>query len=94
VELLSAAYDWAAISDLPLSMAVDYLIHAQNTEKERLTWNLWARLYPFMASGWLKYKSFDEFKNAIFRRPAKLTPKTTEEIEDEMSRVIAAYEKK
>lgn len=74
-------------------MAVDYLTHAQEKEKERAAWDLWTGLYPFMAINWLKYKGFDELKNAIFKQPVRLTPKAAEEIEDEMARVVAAYEK-
>ena len=88
------AYDWTAIADLPLTVIFDYINHALEKEKERKAWDLWTSLYPKMITGQIKFKSFTEFKNSLFSPIIRHTPKTTDEIEEEMSAIINNYEKK
>lgn len=77
--------------DLPLSVAVDYLIHAVEHEKEQAAWELWKTLYPFMAIEWLKPIKFEEFKRKLFQPQYRCTQKSLEDIEKEMLAVVAKH---
>ena len=78
--------------DLPLSIAVDYLIYAIEQEKEQAAWELWSSLYPFMASGFIKdFVKFEEFKNKLFQKQYRYTQKSLDEIEKEMLAVVKQY---
>ena len=50
-------------------------------------------LYPYMNMGWAKQVKYDEFKRELFAPQIKATPKTSDEIDAEMSQVVASYEK-
>jgi len=78
--------------DLPLSIAVDYLLYAIEQEKEQAAWELWTNMYPFMALEWLKPVKFDEFKRNLFKRQYQYTQKSDDEIMTEMMKVVAAHE--
>lgn len=79
--------------DLPISVAMDYIKHAFEKEKDQAAWELWSGLYPFMATGFIKeIINFDEFKNKIFEKQYQYTQKSLEEIEKEMLEVVAKYE--
>lgn len=84
----------AVILDLPISVFIDYLMHALEKEREQAAWDLWSRLYPHMIEKTIKYKDFSEFKRELFKPKIKPTNKTAEEIEAEMMRVIDSYEQK
>ena len=78
--------------DLPLSIAVDYLLYAIEQEKEQAAWELWSSLYPFMASGFIKdFVKFEEFKNKLFQKQYRYTQKSLDEIEKEMLAVVAKH---
>jgi hypothetical protein len=77
--------------DLPLSVAVEYLIYAVEQEKEQAAWELWTAMYPFMALEWLNPIKFDEFKRNLFKRQYQYTQKSLEEIEKEMLAVVAKH---
>lgn len=77
--------------DLPLSVAIDYIVYAVEQEKEQAAWELWKTLYPFMAMEWLKNIKFEDFKNKLFQKQYKYTQKSLEEIEEEMLAIVAAY---
>lgn len=74
-----------------MSVAVDYLIYAIEQEKEQAAWDLWTKMYPFMAIEWLKPIKFEEFKRKLFQPQYRYTKKSLEEIEKEMLAVVAAY---
>lgn len=77
--------------DLPLSVAVDFLVYAIEQEKEQAAWELWTNMYPFMALEWLNPIKFDEFKNSLFKRQYQYTQKSDDEIMTEMMKVVAAH---
>ncbi len=77
--------------DLPLSVAVDYLIYAIEQEKEQAAWELWTIIYPYMYMRWIDFIKFEEFKNKLFQKQYKYTQKSLEEIEKEMLAIVAAY---
>lgn len=77
--------------DLPLSAAVDYLIYAIEQEKEKAAWELWTKMYPYMALKWLKPIKFEDFKNKLFQKQYRYTQKSLDEIEEEMLAIVAAY---
>lgn len=78
--------------DLPLSAAVDYLMHAYEQEKERYAWELWKSMYPNMTSGVQKFIKFEDFKSKLFEKNHKLTQKSDNEIINEMTAIIAMHE--
>lgn len=90
--MLSKVYNPALIVDLPLSVAIDYIIYALEQEKEQVAWDLWKGLYPFMQIGWLNHIRFSEFKDNLFERKYNYSQKSFEEVEKEMLAVVAAYE--
>lgn len=77
--------------DLPLSVAIDYIVYAIEQEKEQAAWELWKTLYPFMAIEWLKNIKFEEFKNNLFKKQYRYSQKSLEEIEKEMLAVVAKH---
>ena len=89
--MLSKTYNPQLIMDLPLSVAVDYLLYAIEQEKEQAAWELWKTLYPFMAIEWLKPIKFEEFKSKLIQKQYRYTQKSLEDIEKEMLAVVAAY---
>ena len=77
--------------DLPLSVAIDYIVYAVEQEKEQVAWELWKTLYPFMAMEWLKNIKFEEFKSKLIQKQYQYTQKSLDEIEEEMLAIVAAY---
>lgn len=77
--------------DLPLSVAIDYIVYAVEQEKEQAAWELWTKMYPYMALEWLKPIKFEEFKNKLFQKQYRYTQKPLEEIEQEMLAVVAKH---
>jgi len=89
--LFTKTYNPGYILDLPLSVAVDYLIYAIEQEKEQAAWELWATMYPYMTMKWIDFVKFDDFKNKLFQKQYRYTQKSLEEIEQEMLAVVAKY---
>ncbi len=78
--------------DLPLSVAIYYIVYAVEQEKEQAAWELWTKMYPFMVSGLIKeFIKFEDFKNKLFQKQYKYTQKPLEEIEQEMLAVVAKH---
>lgn len=77
--------------DLPLSVAVDFLVYAIEQEKEQAAWELWTNMYPFMAIEWLKPIKFEKFKEELFQPQYRYTQKPLEEIEQEMLAAVAKH---
>lgn len=77
--------------DLPLSVAIDYIVYAVEQEKEQAAWELWTKMYPYMALKWLKPIKFEDFKNKLFQKQYRYTQKSLDEIEEEMLAIVAAY---
>ena len=80
------------IADLPITAAFDYITHAALQEKEREAFEMWQRLYPFMAAGFIRYQGYREFRGDLLKPKRQHTKKNTQEIEKEMMAVVAAYE--
>ena len=89
---MSKTYDLGAIMDLPLS--TNLLKHALEKENEAQSFAVWNNLYPLMMIGQITFKSFDDFKNGIFKQQTKTSSKTSEEVLKEMMPVIIAHERK
>ena len=77
--------------DLPLSVAIDYIVYAIEQEKEQAAWELWKTLYPFMAMEWINHIKFEEFIDKLFQKQYQYTQKSLDEIEEEMLAIVAAY---
>lgn len=82
----------ALVADLPLSVAVEYVVHALERERDQVVWELWSRVYPLMAVGLADYKGYSEFRSELLRPRIQYSGKGFEEIEAEMLAVVAAYE--
>ena len=80
------------IADLPITAAFDYITHAASQEKERESFEMWLRLYPFMAAGLVRHQGYREFRGDLLKPKRQHTKKSTQEIEKEMLAVVAAYE--
>lgn len=87
---MSNAYDLSAILDLEISL--DLLTFAINKEKEDTAWERWIAIYPYMEMKRLEFMSFEKYKKELFEKKPKVSKKTIEDIEEEMTKVIATYE--
>ena len=87
---MSKTYDLGAIMDLPLS--TNLLKHALEKENEAQSFAVWNNLYPLMMIGRITFKSFDDFKNGIFKQQTKTSSKTSEEIMEEMMAIAKVHE--
>lgn len=74
-----------------LDFSIDLIIYALEKEQEKIAWDLWITLYPKMLTGKLEFVSFEEFKNKLYKK--NYTNKSYQEIEEEMDKVIKAYER-
>ena len=88
---MSKTYNPALIMDLPLSVAIDYIVYAVEQEKEQAAWELWNSLYPFMAMKWINHIKFEEFKDKLFQKQYQYAQKSLDEIEKEMLAVVAKH---
>lgn len=82
----------SAILDLPLSSVIELILYGYEQEKEKAAWELWKSIFPFMQMGWIEFMEFSSFKNNLFKPNYRYTNKSKAEIEDEMMKVVAAYE--
>lgn len=69
------------------------MAHAHEQEIDSAVWDVWRGLYPLMVTGVIEFKPLAEIKRQLFQPAVKRTPKTPAEIEAEMARVVAVYEK-
>jgi len=90
--MLSGPYDWAAISDLPLSALFSLITHAAEREREQLTWGLWASLYPEMYSRRVAAVSYADYRRQLIGAEGRPSDKSADEVEAEMAAIIARYE--
>lgn len=67
---------------------------AKEKEQEKVAWDLWSNMYPHMITGHIKSKSFNDFKNELLKQEPNHSNISEEEIEEELNKVIAAYEQK
>ena len=75
--------------DLPLSVAIDYIVYAVEQEKDQAAWELWSGMYPFMTKE--TFIKFDDFKRKLFQPQYRYTQKPLEEIEQEILAVVAKH---
>lgn len=76
---------------MPASVIMQYLHHAQQSEIERYAWDFWRLRYPFMLRGQIPFQSFGDYVETLSSRREQ-SPRDPQEIEAEMTRVVAAYE--
>lgn len=82
-------YSPELIMDLPLSVAVDFITHALEKEKDQAAWDVWSGIYPYMSMGWIKQIKFNEFKDKLFDKQHAYTIKSKDEIIAEFDALIA-----
>lgn len=88
VNLLHSYYGYR----VPPRQAAKLLTYALEQEKEKELWSAWLTLYPNMQDE-ETFIPFEEFKKRTLERSAiRASSKSPEEIEDEMDKIIAAYE--
>jgi hypothetical protein len=81
IELLSNAYDLAAIMDLEFS--TDILYHIFEVEKERVIWSMYLARFTNMTKD--DFIDYESYKKSLFPERQSYTRKTDEEIIAEMS---------
>jgi len=82
----------AAIIDLPLSSIESFLNHALEKEIDQTLFKVWLAAYPLMLTEKIENMTFDEFKS-MNKKKHSVSNKSVKEIEDEMDKIITAYEK-
>ena len=93
LSLLHSFYSLDFILRVPANKLTSLLIKAKEKEIEQASWELWSNSYPFMACGFLPFKSFKDFKKEVIKPQRKCSQKSYKEIEKEMLKVVDAYEK-
>lgn len=73
---------------MDLDFSIDLIVYAFKKDIEQTAWELWISKYPWMDEE--NFISFDEFKAGLFER--EHTEISYEDIENEMDRVVKAYE--
>ena len=77
---------------MELPLTTNLLKHALEKESEAQAFAVWNNLYPLMMIGQIVFKSFDDFKNGMFKQQTKTSSKTSEEIMEEMMTITKAHE--
>jgi hypothetical protein len=79
---------------LPIKNIIKLLIKAQEKEQEELLWQRWLAIYPYMETGKLKFMSFNDYKDKLISKKFKTTNMTKEEIEEDILKIKALYERR
>jgi len=88
VTLLHSYYGYR----VPPKQAARLLVYALEQEKEKELWSAWLTLYPNMQDE-ETFIPFEDYKQRTLERlSVRASSKSPEEIEDEMNKIIAAYE--
>lgn len=87
-------YDFSYIKTLPLKIISRLLIKAVEKQQEKLLWERWLAIYPYMEIGNVKFISFNDYKSKLLNKEMKTTDITAEEIEEDILQVKALYERR
>lgn len=87
-------YDFSYIKTLPLKIISRLLIKAVEKQQEKLLWERWLAIYPYMEIGNVKFISFNDYKSKLLNKEMKTTDITAEEIEEDILKVKALYERR
>ena len=87
-------YDFGYIRTLPIKSIVKLLIKAQEKQQEELLWQRWLAIYPYMEIGKLKFMSFNDYKDKLVSKKFKTTNISKEEIETDILKIKALYERR
>jgi len=79
-----------AIQDLPLSTIHSLIKHSVEKEQEKYIWEMWLARYQWMDKD--NFISFNDFKKNLLKPTVQHSNKSLEEIEEEMMKVVKAYE--
>ena len=86
-------YGINSTSKIRLKSIAELLFKAIEQEQEAKVWDRWIRLCPYMELGQIKFVSFKDYKDALFKPKVKISTKTSEEIMAEIMPVILAHQK-
>lgn len=89
---MHSCYDINFLLKKPSNLLNRLLKNAHEKETENLIYDLWKSLYPKMISGEMEFIEYSAYKEKVIKKKDKFTNITYEEVENEMARVIAAYE--
>lgn len=70
------------------------IIKAVENQQEKYLWERWLAIYPYMETGSLKFMSFNDYKEKLVSKEMKTTDITPEEIEEDILKVKALYERR
>ena len=87
-------YDFSYIKTLPLKIISRLLIKAVEKQQEKLLWERWLAIYPYMEIGAWNFISFNDYKDKLLNKEMKTTDITAEEIEEDILQVKALYERR
>ena len=87
-------YDFSYIKTLSLKIISRLLIKAVEKQQEKLLWERWLAIYPYMETGALNFISFNDYKSKLLNKEMKTTDITAEEIEEDILKVKALYERR
>jgi len=91
---LHGFYDFSYIKTLPLKIISRLLIKAVEKQQEKLLWERWLAIYPYMEIGAWNFISFNDYKDKLLNKEMKTTDITAEEIEEDILQVKALYERR
>lgn len=79
---------------MPIKNVKRLLVNAQEKQQEKLLWERWLAIYPYMEIGRFEFISFIDYKNKLLDKKFKTTDITKEEIEEDILKVKALYERR
>jgi len=72
----------------PASLTAKLLKKIYVKEQEKIVFETWQSLYPFMQSGQIQFISFNDFKEKAYITNQKHTQISSEEVEEEITNVF------
>jgi hypothetical protein len=82
------------ILSLPFEEGIEIIEKSQEKQQEDLLWQRWLAIYPYMETGKLKFMSFNDYKDKLVSKKFKTTNMTKEEIEEDILKIKALYERR
>lgn len=70
------------------------LVKAVEKQQEKQLWERWLSIYPYMEIGSLDFMSFYDYKDKLLNKMMKTTDISAEEIEEDILRIKALYERR
>jgi hypothetical protein len=82
------------ILNLPFEEGIEIIEKSREKQQEDLLWQRWLAIYPYMETGKLNFISFGDYKDKLLSKKFKVTNISKEEIETDILKIKALYERR